>query len=418
MNSTDLDRRRLLAQIGQLAGFVAITSSAPALARRIGRVRVIGSSETLRPRIGQPAFDVVNAKVFMREMSPLNLYQTIFELPASYDVAEINFDQVELYLHAKTFQPIDVRRIKMWNAVWEMLSLTEFGGKPPAGDGPLRWLWVDSAGLPSADETGLISALPDAIGLETLTFLPDATHASIQSWAALLDSKFSGQVAITSDPDTGILDLGMAASAAGLLSINGLDELCDMRRDVIDDLVNLAVDLKQRGHFQQFIESRGVGIQLMSVGKVRIQTMQPFPALLARASSGARYDLLDEGYRGSATGLALSPHLRGRDLDLAYEYINWRLSDWVAAQNVRHGLYPLNIKSAKNALSDAEWNYWCLGLPATSVLVDSYERPIVGKQWTREGISYFHNLQGVVIWNSRFKEHDYLIKRWADFMGA
>ena len=417
-NSTNMHRRRLLVGIGQLAGAAAITTSVPALAKQMGRVRVIGSSDTLRPRIGRPELDVVNGRVFMREMKAQNLYRTIFQLPTTYDVAEINFDQSESYIRGKAFQPIDIRRIKMWDAVWETLNITEYGGSPPAGDGPLRWLWVDSAGLPSSDETGFISALPVAISLETLAFLPDEKWPWIDSWGALIDPEFSGDVAITSDPTTGIIDLGMAARATGKLSISTLDELSDMSRDLIDDIVELAVDLRQRGHFHRVIESRGTGIRLMSEGKVRVQTMESFPALLAGASSGARYDVLREGYRGVGRGLALSPHLRGSDLDLAYEYINWRLSDGVAAQTVRHGLYPVNINGAKNVLSAGEWNYWCLGLPAQAVLLDSYGKPIVNKGWTRAGTGYINNLSRVSIWNSRFKEHQYLLKRWANFLEA
>jgi len=356
--------------------------------------------------------------VFLREIDPVNLDQVVVKLPKTYDIAEISFEQNELYVKTKAFQPIDVSRLKAWDAVLETLTLADFAGNPPPGDGPLRWLWVDSSGFPSSDETGFISALPDVISLETLAFMPDEKRRWIDSWGALIDPEFSGEVAITSDPKTGIIDLGMAARATGELSISALDDLCDMRPEVIDDIVDLAIDLKKRGHFKQIVKNWGEGVRLMLTREVRVQTMRPSAALLASAKSGSRYDVLAEGYRGSVTGLALSPYLRGKQLDIAYEYLNWRLSDWVAAQTVRHGLYPVNINGAKNVLSAGEWNYWCLGLPAQTVLFDSYEKPIVNKGWTRAGTGYINNLSRVSIWNSRFKEHKYLLKRWANFLEA
>ncbi|TIX20611.1 MAG: ABC transporter substrate-binding protein, partial [Mesorhizobium sp.] len=75
-------------------------------------------------------------------------------------------------------------------------------------------------------------------------------------------------------------------------------------------------------------------------GEVVIQSMWS-PAVAAVRSKGiaCKYQPLKEGYRSWGGGLGLAAHLKGAELDAAYEYINWYLSGWVGAYLNRQGYY-------------------------------------------------------------------------------
>ncbi|TIX44759.1 MAG: ABC transporter substrate-binding protein, partial [Mesorhizobium sp.] len=77
-----------------------------------------------------------------------------------------------------------------------------------------------------------------------------------------------------------------------------------------------------------------------------------------------KYQPLKEGYRSWGGGLGLAAHLKGAELDAAYEYINWYLSGWVGAYLNRQGYYSAAMDTAKQFMSEDEWGYWVDGKPA------------------------------------------------------
>ena len=86
----------------------------------------------------------------------------------------------------------------------------------------------------------------------------------------------------------------------------------------------------------------------MASGEVVIQSMWS-PAVAAVRSKGVpcTYQPLKEGYRAWGGGLAIAKHLKGAQLDAAYDYINWYLSGWVGAFLNRQGYYSAVLETAK-----------------------------------------------------------------------
>ena len=65
----------------------------------------------------------------------------------------------------------------------------------------------------------------------------------------------------------------------------------------------------------------------------------------------------------------MSRHLRGAELDMAYEYMNWWLSGFAGAVMARQGYYMSAPERTKAVLAPEEWAYWYEGAPATRDLL-------------------------------------------------
>ncbi|MGO8055576.1 extracellular solute-binding protein, partial [Rhizobium leguminosarum] len=123
----------------------------------------------------------------------------------------------------------------------------------------------------------------------------------------------------------------------------------------IEFLIKAKGDCQFRAFWKSFDES----VNLMASGEVVIQSMWS-PAVAAVRSKGiaCKYQPLKEGYRAWGGGLGLASHLKGAQLDAAYEYINWYTSGWVGGYINRQGYYYACMDTAKEFMSADEWGYW------------------------------------------------------------
>ena len=110
--------------------------------------------------------------------------------------------------------------------------------------------------------------------------------------------------------------------------------------------------------------------------------------------------------------------VKGKQLDQAYEYINWWLAGWAGAFVARQGYYHSIPDNAKKYLETAEWDYWYEGKPAAKDLSDPFGTVIIKKGDVRSGGSYWNRYSKINVWNSIMHENDYLVKRWTEFLTA
>ena len=87
-------------------------------------------------------------------------------------------------------------------------------------------------------------------------------------------------------------------------------------------------------------------------GEVVLESMWS-PAVAAIQAEGVpcTYAFPKEGMRGWHGGLSISAKVKGKQLDQAYEYINWWLDGWPAAFVARQGCYRLHPDNAKKYLA-------------------------------------------------------------------
>jgi putative spermidine/putrescine transport system substrate-binding protein len=69
-------------------------------------------------------------------------------------------------------------------------------------------------------------------------------------------------------------------------------------------------------------------------------------------------------------------------------------------------------------LTDAEWDYWYEGKPARVDLPDPHGDVCVRAGESREGGSYVDRMSRVRVWNSVMDDHNYLARRWNEFLNA
>ncbi|MEN8197991.1 MAG: extracellular solute-binding protein, partial [Pseudomonadota bacterium] len=335
-----------------------------------------------------------------------------------YEVAEGYFNDLDVMIPAKVWQPIDTKRIKEWDKVTNLAKTGRLTpqSKPGQGDAPFRHLWLDKDGNRVKGPSRYVSMVPAWHNADSIGYNPKETGRKIESWAELFHKDFKGKVALLNVPQIGTMDAAMGVEALGLLKFK---DKGDMTKQEIDFLINFLIKKKKEGHFRAFWETFGQSVNLMVSGEVALQSMWS-PAVTAVKAEGVPcvYAFPKEGMRGWHGGLAISAKATGKKLDQAYEYVNWWLDGWAGAFVARQGYYMSVPDNVKKHLSPEEWDFWYGGKPATKVMADPFGTEIVKKGEIRDGGSYENRFKNIAVWNSLMKENDYLVKRWTEFLSA
>ena len=219
-------------------------------------------------------------------------------------------------------------------------------------------------------------------------------------------------------PQIGVMDAAMAIEALGLKKFG---DKGNMTKAEIDFLIDYLIPLKKAGHFRAFWENFGQSVNLMVNGEVALESMWS-PAVAAIQAEGVPciYAFPKEGMRGWHGGHAISAKVKGKQLDQAYEYINWWLDGWAPAfVAARHGYYHSIPDNAKKYLHGRQnGTIGIMGKPAAKDLPDPFGTIIIKKGDVRTGGSYWTRYSKIAVWNSLMDENDYLVKRWTEFLTA
>ncbi|UBR51706.1 hypothetical protein KF947_09610 [Halomonas sp. FeN2] len=117
--------------------------------------------------------------------------------------------------------------------------------------------------------------------------------------------------------------------------------------------------------------------------------------------------------------MSISRHVKGRTLDAAYDYLNWWISGWPGAVMARQGYYISTPELTRPHLSAAEWDFWYDGQPAAKNLPGpDGTSDMIHRGEIRDGGDYQTRMSRIAVWNTVMDEHNYLVRRWNDFMSA
>ena len=366
-----LTRRRVLK--GSLAGWLTAGMVPFAIGKEKPLVRVLGTHVTLQEPLRQQAMEDLGVRLQFAPGGSATVLQKATMNPQGFDLYEQWSNSINVLWRANAIQPIDKRRIGNWD---EINDLTKTGKVSPeakigAGDAPHKIINVQADGSLGEKHTDEISFLPYVHNVDSFGYLENALPADMnsadESWGWLLDSRFSGKVGIVNDPTIGLFDLALAAKAKGFMEF---EDIGAMTRAELDSLFLLLIELKQLQHFNGFWTSVPESVQYMRTKRVTIESMfSPAVSDLNGQDIPVRFASPREGYRGWHGVMCLSAATQGRVKDAAYEYMNWWLSGWPGAFIARQGYYISNPQRSKPYLSEAEWNYWYRGLPASEPLI-------------------------------------------------
>jgi putative spermidine/putrescine transport system substrate-binding protein len=217
-------------------------------------------------------------------------------------------------------------------------------------------------------------------------------------------------------PSIGIMDAAMAIEARG--DIQYADK-GNMTTDEIDQTIQILIDAKKAGQFRAFWSTFDESVNLMASGEVVLQSMWS-PAVTAVRSRGIPcfYVPLEEGYRAWASCIAPMAHLEGLKLDAAYEYLNWYQSGWQGAFIAKQGYYTSVPETAKELMTENDWNYWYEGMPAQEEILDPYGNHMEDQGHVRDGGAFWERMGNVACWNTLMDENRYMIRKWNEFIAS
>lgn len=379
-------------------------------------LRVLGTEITALAEIQTRAAADLGIEIAFECLDFLSAQRRAATDPASYDVYDQCFHNLDIVWYWRAIQPIDITRITLWD---DVSSLTKTGRIAPhaaigAGDAPVTRLYAQADGSLGSRPSRWISMLPTVHNVDSFVYRTDrAGEAPVDSWRALFDPAWSGHVALVDEPAIGVFDALLAAEASGLIAPQSAGQLT---AGEIDQLIALLNSKRNTGHFHGFWKTAVEAADWMSEDAAWIQSAwSPAITALQRRGIPVEQAVPREGYRAWHGGLCLSSRLSERMRDVAYEYLNWWLSGYAGAAVARQGYYMSVLDPVKQYLSSAEWRYWYEGAPASEALPAPDGTPIIPAGALRSGGSYWRRFGSVAIWNTTMDEHNYLARLWARF---
>lgn len=417
-SADDCTRRRFVK--GALAGTFTAGVAPFAIGREKPLVRVMGTHVTLQETLRQRAMEDLGIRLAFEPNGSAAVLQKAAMQPQSFDLYEQWSNSINVLWRSRAIAPIDVRRLTYWD---EINSLSKTGKLRPdarmgAGDAPHKILNVQADGSLGASPTGQISFLPYVHNVDSFGYHREVIRQTFgserESWGWLLDSRLSGKVAIVNDPTIGLFDLALAAQARGLVDFADIGAIS---RPELDQLFSVLLELKQLGHFAGFWTSVPESVQFMRNQRTVIESMfSPAVTTLNSENIPITFAAPLEGYRGWHGVMCLSAATRGRQKDAAYEYMNWWLSGWPGAFIARQGYYISNPQRSAPYLSEAEWDYWYAGTPASQILHGTDGREVVQPGEQRTGGSYEDRFSNVAVWNTVMPTYEYSLQKWYEFL--
>jgi putative spermidine/putrescine transport system substrate-binding protein len=422
-DSIDLKKRQTISTLAKVGATTCIAGSAPyVFAKTKTTLRVMGTHVTLQEEIRKQAMKDLGINIEFEARGSAAVLQKASVSPHSFDLFEQWSNSINVLWGSGSIQAIDSSRITHWN---EINDLTKTGrlvknAKIGAGDAPHKLLNVQADGTLGTQPTGKVSFLPyvhnvDSFGYNTNVIAQGIPYET-ESWGWLLDKKFSGKVGIVNAPTIGLFDLALAARAKGLVTFADIGAITKIE---LDELFKVLISLKKQGHFSGFWTSVPESIEFMATDRVVIQSMFS-PAVSALNGQGipTAYAAPKEGYRGWHGVMCLSSETKGRQQDAAYDYMNWWLSGWPGAFIARQGYYISNAERSKQYLTEAEWDYWYAGKPATTALKGTDGKVSVQAGDIRSGGSYEKRFSNVAVWNTVMPTYEYSLQKWYEFVSA
>ena len=385
-------------------------------------LRVIGTSVTLHGELRLRASeDLPFAVEFEVLDGPACLRRGVLN-PESYDVYDQWFHSLDVLWTAGSIQPIDTARIERWPQVRVAGQLPGSGHRSGRGADPTRQMFVQADGMLGPEPRGSgvvqIGMLPTTYNVDSFAYgrdlLGDLAPAEVESWAWLLDERWHGRCTLSLDPAGSAVELALAARSAGLVDLN---DPGDLTIEEIDALFEVLMSRKRRGHFSRFWGTSEESLALMATPNCILGSLWS-PAFYTLRGMGRDmlYAAPKEGYRGWHSGLCLSAHAGDETREMAYAYMNWWLDGAPGAIMARQGYYISVVEPLRDTLTEAEWLYWYDGKPAPEDLRGLSGQVVVRRGESREGGTYNDRVSRVAVWSTIMPEHNYLARRWREFL--
>ncbi|MBB3769499.1 putative spermidine/putrescine transport system substrate-binding protein [Angulomicrobium tetraedrale] len=418
-----LSRRHVLkgaAALGGLAGSGAVTGFPTIWAQNPITLRQFGTGVSNLNAIAEKCKADLGITLQMTALDSDAVSQRVVTQANSFDIADIEYWICKKVFAAGTLQPMDVKKIKYYDDIVPIFTTGKLTpeSKIAQGTAPSTVGFVEGPESKTFAKapTQWMTLIPTIYNADTLGIRPDLVGRPIKNWKDILDPAFKGKTSILNIPSIGIMDAAMICESAGVIKYG---DKGNMTKAEIDTTIDFLIKTKKAGQFRAFWKTFDESVNLMASGEVVIQSMWS-PAVAAVRSKGIPcvYQPLEEGYRAWGGGLGIAKHLKGAQLDAAYEYINWYLSGWVGAYLNRQGYYSAVLSTAEKNMTPEEWGFWMLGQPAKTDILSPEGKVMYTAGAVRDGGSFKERMGAVACWNSVMDEDRYMVRRWNEFIAA
>src|SRR5476649_1519758 len=423
--TTGLSRRTVLkgaaglagaaAGSGAITGFPAVWSQEEKVLRYLGTA--VNQSDDITKKVkAETGITIQNIVATTDDVT-----KRVATQPNSFDILDTEYFSLKKLVPSGNILPMDAKKIKEFDNITPIFTKGQLPNGKVIGDqgtAPKKVMFLEGQHSTkfSATPTEWVTLIPTVYNADTLGIRPDLIKRPINSWAELLNPEFKGKAAILDIPSIGIMDAAMVVEATGQYKY---PDKGNMTKAEIDMTMKVLTEAKKSGQFRAFWKDFNESVNLMASGETVIQSMWS-PAVTAVRSKGIPciYQPLKEGYRGWATGFALSKGVTGKKAEIAYEFVNWFLSGWAGAYLNRQGYYSAVLDTAKGSMEPYEWAFWMEGKPAEKD-IHAPDGSLLEKAGTkRDGGSYDDRMGAVACWNSVMDENDYMVRKWNEFIAA
>ena len=419
-----ISRRKLLkggaAVAGATAGSGLITGFPMVWAQSDITLRQFGTGVSNINQIAKQAKEDLGITLEMTALDTDSTAQRVVTQPKSFDIADIEYFTLKKVWGAGNLQPMQTSRLENFDKI---VGIFKDGKLTPTskiaqGTAPHTVSFVEKPGDKkfASGMTDWYTMVPTIYNADTLGIRPDLIGRPIESWTELLNPEFKGKASILNISSIGIMDAAMVCEAMGEVQYG---DKGNMTKEEIDKTMAIFTEAKKAGQFRAFWKTFDESVNLMASGEVVIQSMWS-PAITKVRSLGhpCIYQPLKEGYRSWGGGLGLSANLSGKELDAAYDYINWYLSGWVGGLLMRQGYYSAAPETSKQHMTADEWGYWFEGKPAKGDIMNPFGQKMESAGAVRDGGSFYDRMGAVECWNSVMDENRYMVRKWNEFIAS
>jgi putative spermidine/putrescine transport system substrate-binding protein len=410
-------RRRFLKTGAAAAGIV----SAPWVhAQDKPTLRYLGTAVNQDKKIAEKFEADTGIKIQYVAVTTDDVTKRAVTAPNSFDLIDTEYFSLKKIIPTGNLKGIDTKRIKNADKITSLFTKGEVGGKKVGDQGtaPKKVMYLDKPESKtfSATPTQYMTLIPTVYNADTLGIRPDLIKRPIESWKELLNPEFKGKAAILNIPSIGIMDAAMVVEAMGIYKY---PDKGNMTKKEIDLTIKTLIDAKKAGQFRSLWKDFNESVNLMASGEVVIQSMWS-PAVTAVRTKGiaCTFQPLKEGYRAWAAGFGVPKTLAGKQLDAAYEFINWFLDGWAGAYLNRQGYYSAVLDTAKSKMEAYEWAYWMEGKAAAQDIKSPNGDLLAKTGSVRDGGSYEQRMGGIACWNAIMDENVYMVQKWNEFVAA
>jgi putative spermidine/putrescine transport system substrate-binding protein len=399
---------------------VAITGAPWVHAQDKPTLRYLGTAVNQDKKIAEKFEADTGIKIQYVAVTTDDVTKRAVTAPNSFDLIDTEYFSLKKIIPTGNLKGIDIKRIKNADKITSLFTKGEVAGKKVGDQGtaPKKVMYLDKPESKtfSATPTQFMTLIPTVYNADTLGIRPDLIKRPIESWKELLNPEFKGKAAILNIPSIGIMDAAMVVEASGLYKY---PDKGNMTKKEIDLTIKTLIEAKKAGQFRSLWKDFNESVNLMASGEVVIQSMWS-PAVTAVRTKGiaCTFQPLKEGYRAWAAGFGVPKTLAGKQLDAAYEFINWFLDGWAGAYLNRQGYYSAVLDTAKAKMEPYEWAYWMEGKPATQDIKSPNGDLLAKTGSTRDGGSYEQRMGGIACWNAIMDENVYMVQKWNEFVAA